>query len=41
MAYAINHNDAVPTSAKEGTAIIKVLEAARKSNAEKKVITLS
>ena len=40
MAYAINHNDAVPTSAKEGTAIIKVLEAARKSNAEKKVITL-
>jgi len=41
IANAINHNDAVPTSAMEGTAIIKVLEAARKSNAEKKVITLN
>ncbi len=41
MAKAINHNDAVPTSAKEGTAIIQVLEAARKSYADKKVITLT
>ncbi len=40
MAYAINHNEPVPTSAKHGTDIIRILEAARKSFAEKKVITL-
>ena len=41
MARAINHNEPVPTDAKEGTKIIRVLEAARQSFAEKKVITLS
>ena len=40
MAYAINHNEPVPTTAKHGTDIICILEAARKSFEEKKVITL-
>jgi predicted dehydrogenase len=40
MAYAINHNEEVPTSAKHGTAIIRVLEAARASFAAGKTITL-
>jgi len=38
MAAAIHHNTPVPTSAKHGAAIIRVLETARKSFAEKKII---
>jgi predicted dehydrogenase len=41
MAAAIDQNEPVPTSAKHGTDIIRVLEASRKSFAEKKVIALS
>jgi hypothetical protein len=40
MAAAINHNSPVPTSAKHGADIIRVLETARKSFAEKKIIAL-
>jgi predicted dehydrogenase len=40
MANAINHNEAVPTSAKHGAAIIRILEAARASFTEGKVIVL-
>jgi translation initiation factor 2 alpha subunit (eIF-2alpha) len=40
MAAAIKHNAPVPTSAKHGADIIKVLETARKSFAEKKIISL-
>jgi hypothetical protein len=40
MANAINHNEAVPTSAKHGAAIIRILEAARASFTEGKIITL-
>ncbi|NQW79386.1 MAG: oxidoreductase, partial [Chitinophagaceae bacterium] len=40
MAAAINHNEAVPTSAKHGAAIIRILEAARSSFAAGKIIGL-
>lgn len=40
MAAAIKHNAPVPTSAKHGADIIRVLETARKSFAEKKIIAL-
>jgi hypothetical protein len=40
MANAINHNEAVPTSAKHGTDIISILEAARASFAAGKTIEL-
>jgi scyllo-inositol 2-dehydrogenase (NADP+) len=40
MANAIQHNDPVPTSAKHGADIIRILETARKSNAEKKIVAL-
>jgi hypothetical protein len=40
MANAINHNEEVPTSAKHGAAIIRILEAARASFAQGKVIAL-
>jgi predicted dehydrogenase len=40
MANAINHNEEVPTSAKHGAAIIRILEAARASFTEGKVIVL-
>jgi hypothetical protein len=40
MAKAINHNEAVPTSAKHGADIIRILEAARASFTEGKVIVL-
>lgn len=40
MADAILNNAPVPTTAEEGVNIIKVLETARKSNAEKRVIDL-
>ena len=40
MANAINHNEPVPTSAKHGTDIIRILEAARASFAEGKIIAL-
>jgi scyllo-inositol 2-dehydrogenase (NADP+) len=38
MANAILNNDPVPTSAKEGTNIIRVLEAARNSAFNKRVV---
>ena len=40
MANAINQNEAVPTSAKHGTSIIRILEAARASFAQGKTIEL-
>jgi scyllo-inositol 2-dehydrogenase (NADP+) len=40
MANAINHNEEVPTSAKQGTDIIRILEAARASFAARKIIAL-
>ncbi len=40
MAYAINHNEHVPTSAKHGTDIIRILEAARASFTQGKVIEI-
>jgi predicted dehydrogenase len=40
MADAILHNAPVPTSAKEGAHIIKVLEAARKSASTKAIVDL-
>jgi hypothetical protein len=40
MANAINHNEAVPTSAKHGGDIIRILEAARASFAQGKTIEL-
>lgn len=40
MADAINHNKALPTSAKEGRDIIQILEAARKSFIDQKVVEI-
>jgi scyllo-inositol 2-dehydrogenase (NADP+) len=40
MAYAINHNEPVPTSAKHGTDIIRILEAARASFAQGKIFEI-